>query len=415
MTRRVFTRRRLGYAGLIGLGICAVPLAAPGGDLVPAAPYARPDWVEGIYGGGVGISPSAYYAFMWVALGCWLAVIAGAPALPARTLGLTIVALVAAFALAPPLLSQDVFSYISYARLGTEHGLNPYSETPSEVPTDEAFRFVGWPVDVSAYGPAFTLLSYPLGLVGVAVALWTAKAVFALATLALVATVARLAAWRGVDPRFAAAFVALNPLVLVHVVGGAHNDGLMMLLVMLGCAAVLARREAAGGATLIMAVATKVSAAVAAPFALAGCASRSRLVAGGAAALAAVVGASLAAFGTDGLGSLALVGENQELTSHFSFPATAARAAGVDTETARVIALVLLGLVMIALLAWTLRGGDWLRAAGWAVAVLLLATAWLLPWYVVWLLPLAALSRDRGLALVAVALTAWQLGVRVPL
>ena len=29
--------------------------------------------------------------------------------------------LIALFALAPPLLSQDIFSYISYARLGTEH------------------------------------------------------------------------------------------------------------------------------------------------------------------------------------------------------------------------------------------------------------------------------------------------------
>ena len=68
-----------------------------------------------------------------------------------------------------------------------------------------------------------------------------------------------------------------------------------------------------------------------------------------------------------------------------------------------------------ALLAWTWRGGDWVRAAAWAGAGLLLATAWLLPWYLVWVLPLAAISRDRPLQLLALALTAFQLGTRIPL
>ena len=67
------------------------------------------------------------------------------------------------------------------------------------------------------------------------------------------------------------------------------------------------------------------------------------------------------------------------------------------------------------LLAWTWRGGDWIRAAGWAAAGLLLATAWLLPWYLIWALPLAALSRDRPLQLLVLALTAFQLGARIPL
>ena len=91
------------------------------------------------------------------------------------------------------------------------------------------------------------------------------KAVAALSVLGLAALVARLAAWRGVDPLRAAAFVALNPLVLVHVVGGAHNDGLTMLLAMLGVAAILSAREASGGAALVAAVATKASAALPRP------------------------------------------------------------------------------------------------------------------------------------------------------
>ena len=58
---------------------------------------------------------------------------------------------------------------------------------------------------------------------------------------------------------------------------------------------------------------------------------------------------------------------------------------------------------------------DWLRAAAWASFALLLATAWLLPWYLIWTLPLTALSRDRPLQLLTLALTASQLPARMPL
>ena len=38
--------------------------------------------------------------------------------------------------LAPPLLSLDVFSYISYARLGAGEGLNPYDAVPADLVGD---------------------------------------------------------------------------------------------------------------------------------------------------------------------------------------------------------------------------------------------------------------------------------------
>jgi cytochrome c biogenesis protein CcdA len=63
----------------------------------------------------------------------------------------------------------------------------------------------------------------------------------------------------------------------------------------------------------------------------------------------------------------------------------------------------------------TWRGFDWVRAAGWTALGLLLASAWLLPWYLIWPLPLAAISRDRALQLLTLALTAYQLGARIPI
>ena len=66
----------------------------------------------------------------------------------------------------------------------------------------------------------------------------------------------------------------------------------------------------------------------------------------------------------------------------------------------------------LAVLADHLHGDPWLIQAGFG---LLLATSWLLPWYLLWPLPLAAVARDRLLAALLLALTAYQLGARIPL
>ena len=319
------------------------------------------------------------------------------------------------------LLSHDVYSYVDYARLSVVHGLDPYVHPPLAAPADPAFGEVDWTGATSAYGPLFTLATLPLAWLPVGAAVAALKALAALSVLGTALLVARLAPARGVDPVRAAAFVALNPLVLVHVVGGAHNDGLAMLAATLGVAAVLSRRELGGGAALAAAFAIKAPAAVAAPFALIG-ALRSpprdggrRFAAGALAALMLIGLAALPAFGWDWLAALDLAGENQGRTSHMSVPITFARLTGADPEIARLTALYIYGALFALLLAWTWRGGDWLRAAAWAAAGLLLATAWLLPWYLIWALPLAALSRDRPLQLLVLALTAFQLGTRIPL
>jgi len=38
------------------------------------------------------------------------------------------------------------------------------------------------------------------------------------------------------------------------------------------------------------------------------------------------------------------------------------------------------------------RRGDWLSGAGWSTLALVASLAWLVPWYIVWVLPLAALG-----------------------
>ena len=48
---------------------------------------------------------------------------------------------------------------------------------------------------------------------------------------------------------------------------------------------------------------------------------------------------------------------------------------------------------------------DWIDGAAWAMLAMLVASSSLLPWYVAWLLPLAALGRDRRLAATAIVFT----------
>jgi ABC-type amino acid transport substrate-binding protein len=209
--------------------------------------------------------------------------------------------------------------------------------------------------------------------------------------------------------------VALNPLVLVHVVGGAHNDGLMMLAVMAGVAALIAGAELRAGAALVGGAAVKISAAFAGPFALLGARRPARLLAGVLIALAALAALALAVFGSGAVDSLGLVGENQAATSRYSVPATLSRLIGADVDAVRAVAISLYGLAVVGLLVWTARGGDWVRAMGWAALGLLLATGWLLPWYVIWALPLAAIATDGILTTAVLALCAFQLINRIPL
>lgn len=327
----------------------------------------------------------------------------------------TILVLVTAFALAPVLLSHDVYSYVDYARLGVRHGLDPYVHPPLAAPADPAYAEVTWTESTSAYGPLFTLLTYPLAWLPVGTAVALLKAVAALSVLAIAAIVSRLAAGRGTDPLRAAAFVALNPLVLVHVVGGAHNDGLTMLFATLSVAAVLSARELSGGILLVAAIATKASAAFLAPFALLGSPRRDRFALGASLAALAIAAVAWLAFDWDWLHGFGLAGENQSRTSHMSIPITTARLTGLDAGAVRLAASVLFATTVAALITWTWRGGDWVRAAGWTALALLLATSWLLPWYLIWALPLVTISRDRSLALLTLALTAYQLGARIPL
>jgi hypothetical protein len=80
---------------------------------------------------------------------------------------------------------------------------------------------------------------------------------------------------------------------------------------------------------------------------------------------------------------------------------------GGENETIRGVMTGVLALSIVACcwLAWRQR--DAITAAGWASVALLVTLSWVLPWYVLWALPLAALSSSRRLRVAVLVLGAY--------
>jgi hypothetical protein len=312
----------------------------------------------------------------------------------------------------PILISTDVFSYIAYARMGIVHGVNPYTHGPTAIVADPVFRYVGhdWLTVATAYGPLYTLISYPLGLLGVIGGLWGMKAYALIASAVTLALTWRVARRRGHDRVFALLAVGANPLYVIYGLGGAHNDLIMLALMMAAVAFTLADRDAAAGAMVIAGALVKATVAVLLPFMVL---SRRRPIGGTAgeagggpapvlgalAALALCALAGYLAFGIHGLDVVSALNRDSAFVSTDSFPNELAHLFGkpgvfpVDHDLLKV-ALVLI----VAHLLWrTWRGYDWVAASGWALLAISVTSTWLLAWYILWPLPLAVVTRDRRL------------------
>ena len=124
---------------------------------------------------------------------------------------------------------------------------------------------------------------------------------------------------------------------------------------------------------------------------------------------------SLLVFGTSVTEALSVAGGNQDRISRWGVPATLSRISGIDVDALRITLAVAYVLAVAGLLVAVSRGFDWVRAAGWASLGLLVASAYLVPWYLIWLLPAAAISRDRVLIGATIVLTIFQVINGIPI
>lgn len=422
--------RALGALGVVvivaSVALLCVRAAGAPSQYVPGRTGGWPGWMVGPLRGldGDVLSADAFQALTLAMCAGYLAVLAAARgnALSLRMVVATVVAANAILLLGPPLISQDVFGYLAFARLGALHGLDPYRHIFFEAPTDPIYPFVGWPYQHSPYGPLFTLASYAAAPLGLAGGLWALKAAMVAAALAAVALVARAAGHQGDSRAYAAAFVGLNPVLLELAVGGAHNDTIVLAFLAgaLALTAGVSPRWRAGAVTLAAGVGVKVAAGVVLPFlvlAPAGWRQRGRVVVAAVCGLALVAVVGLIGFGSHVLGFLDAVGEQQQLVASHSVPAETARLVGLGgTPTWWRECFVAAFALVLAYALWrTARGADWRVAAGWSMLALLLSTAWLLPWYAIWPLPLAALGGDRRLRVATLVVCAYALLIHLPL
>jgi hypothetical protein len=408
----------LGVAGLLATSLLVCLSATRTSLLMPSTLRPLPGWLAGpLEGSGADLPLPAVMAALIAIFVFYAAIAAYAGRLSRRTVVTSIIALHAMVLLGPPLFSSDVFSYTAYARIGAVYGANPYLHGPAAFPLEALHPLIGqqWVGTPTVYGPVFTALSYlfvPLGIAGGVLAY---KLVAAASSLALVALVWKAAELRGIDPAKAAALVGLNPVIVIFGVGGGHNDLLMLALLVAAVYVLLLQRERSSGGLLVTAAAVKLTAGLLLPFALAADRERSRrllarrdLLVGAGVAAAAILTLAYVLFGTGPLQMLAtLQGIQSEGGVHsvagFILGAAGARSLIGPANT-------VLTLVFLAALAWLLRRVwrgemDWIAGAGWATVALLLTTGFLVPWYVAWLIPLAALSRGRGLLVATVLLT----------
>lgn len=369
----------------------------------------------------------------------------------------------AAFFLAPPMALTDIFNYVNYGRMEIVHHLNPYTTYPILEPHgDPSYALSNWHQLLSPYGPLFTLLTFALVPLGVAASFWAIKVVLMAASLGTILLVWRCAELLDLDPVRAIVLVGLNPIVLVWGLGGDHNDFLIVFAIVLGFYLLLRARppgasdvvdgsvaqpgadavpegadggdaleesraaralggriggwlwplsgtEMGAGAAFVAAAALKASGGVLIPIVLAGLVRAPRrftqVVLGMILAGAVVGGASLIAFGLH----IPDLSTQSRVVTSISLPNLLGLAlgAGGETETLHGLLSAVLALSILACCAMAWRRRESIAPSGWATVALLVTLGWVLPWYILWLLPLAALARSRRLRTTALVLGAY--------
>ncbi|HUA74471.1 MAG TPA: hypothetical protein VL988_06910 [Solirubrobacteraceae bacterium] len=358
-----------------------------------------------------------------------------------------VVAVHAIFFLSPPLALTDVFNYVNYGRMDVVHHLNPYTTIPILEPhNDPSYDLSNWHQLLSPYGPLFTILTFAVVPLGVAASFWVLKGVLALASLGTLLLVWKCARLLGRDPVKAILIVGLNPIVLVWGLGGDHNDFVMVFLVVLCFYLLLLVRaraqaqqeagegrswrwpvwpvapaaarshlrewllplswlEIGAGAAVVAAAGVKASGAVLVPVVLAAALPNPRrftqVLLGMGVCAAAIAVVSVATFG---LHTPDLTTQSKLVTS-VSVPNLIGLALAQGGETEVLHKLLSLALVVSVVLCCVqaYKRRSPITASGWSSIALLATLSWVLPWYVLWVLPMAALTGSVRLRRTALA------------
>lgn len=140
----------------------------------------------------------------------------------------------------PPLFSRDVYSYLAQSEI-VHRGMDPYALGPAQAlgvgdPLTSGVSNM-WRETPAPYGPLFLKLgSWISGIVGdnIVAGVLLQRALALVGVVLIIWALPRLARRFGVEPATALWLGAANPLVLFHLVAGAHNEALGIGLMVAG-------------------------------------------------------------------------------------------------------------------------------------------------------------------------------------
>ena len=143
----------------------------------------------------------------------------------------------APFLLAPPILSQDAYSYAAQGWLVHNH-IDPYRAGPGVLPGAFADQVAWvWRYTPAPYGPLSLQVAHLLDAAAayhpyLSAMLMRIPALLGVVCIGLL--VPRIARQMGIEPAPVAWFATLNPILVIDFIGGAHNDSLMLGFVVVG-------------------------------------------------------------------------------------------------------------------------------------------------------------------------------------
>jgi alpha-1,6-mannosyltransferase len=322
------------------------------------------------------------------------------------------VAFAVALAQVYPILAADIFGYIAHARVWTVHGANPFLTPAAAFPADPFLPLTAWPDEPSTYGPAWLLLSAPVALFGGDDLLRNLLGFKALVLVFLALDVwlvhAILRHWRPAVAPLGVYLLAWNPLVQLDVAANGHNDVVMAFFVLLAVWALVRGWVGLVLPALTLGALIKFTPAVLLPLAavyLVRRAGRSgrrwALLAGSVLASGALAVLFYAPFWA-GPASVGFLRRGDLFTASLGNLLRLLAQPALGNNAASLARLVGYGAFAVAMLllvprAW--RGREGAVSAFYIAifAFILFATLWFQSWYVLWLLPLAALLPARGL------------------
>jgi len=318
----------------------------------------------------------------------------------------------------PFLLSTDVFDYIRHGRIFAFYGENPLIVPATFFPQDPFFTLGGWVGTGSVYGSLHVYLTAALARIagdGIAANLFLFRGFFIGINLVNLLLIWKIAA--RIKPgleRKALVFFGWNPFVLTLVVANAHNDLLMLTLVLAGLLCYLDRRYLLGVLSITLAILVKF---IALPILLVYIAllvrqqqSLLRRVAYGAGSLALAATVTVTSYlplwaGSDTFLYLTTVGQKTNFTLSALIRDTAA--GHLQLSLSNTIVQATLASILLAYLLWHLVGvKDFagLVSASAGLALLTpLALFWFQPWYLTLGLGLVALRPWRYMYIAALS------------